>query len=74
MRIDLQVPFDEKDEAKRCGARWDTASKVWYIPDGVDQNLSRDGYPNHSNTAAILNPTITLSLSVAKPAGNAGNN
>ncbi|EIP5862260.1 DUF5710 domain-containing protein (plasmid) [Methylocaldum sp. MU1018] len=36
MRIDLQVPFDEKDEAKRCGARWDTASKVWYIPDGVD--------------------------------------
>lgn len=31
MRIDLNVPYDEKDEAKRLGARWDLARKVWYI-------------------------------------------
>ena len=35
-RIDLQVPFPQKDEAKRLGARWDVALKKWYVPDGVD--------------------------------------
>ncbi|MDQ1835226.1 DUF5710 domain-containing protein [Massilia scottii] len=34
-RIDLNVPFGEKDEAKGLGARWDGSLKLWYIPDGV---------------------------------------
>jgi exodeoxyribonuclease VII large subunit len=36
--IELNVPFLEKDEAKRLGARWNNATKRWYIPDGVDHN------------------------------------
>lgn len=36
MRIDLQVPFADKDIAKRRGARWDPGHKTWYI-----QNTSR---------------------------------
>jgi hypothetical protein len=35
-KIDLQVPFSEKDEAKRLGARWDGKQRTWYVPDGVD--------------------------------------
>lgn len=31
MRLNLNVPFAEKDEAKQLGARWDAARKVWYI-------------------------------------------
>jgi hypothetical protein len=31
MRIDLEVPFAEKDLAKKRGARWDLARQVWYI-------------------------------------------
>jgi hypothetical protein len=27
----LDVPFDEKDEAKRLGAKWDSNSKLWYL-------------------------------------------
>lgn len=34
-RINLQVPFSEKDEAKRLGARWDPDKKVWYISEGM---------------------------------------
>ncbi len=34
--IELNVPFMEKDEAKRLGARWNSAAKRWYIPNGVD--------------------------------------
>lgn len=37
--IELNVPYVEKDEAKRLGARWNVASKRWYIPAGVDQKL-----------------------------------
>lgn len=35
MRTNLKVPFAEKDEAKKLGARWDAARKLWYV-DGVD--------------------------------------
>ena len=36
MRINLQVPFVEKDAVKALGARWDGALKVWYIKDLKD--------------------------------------
>lgn len=32
----LNVPFAEKDEAKRLGAKWDAAQRKWYVPQGVD--------------------------------------
>ncbi|MFA5490051.1 MAG: ATP-dependent helicase [Candidimonas sp.] len=30
-RIDLNVPYSDKDVVKALGARWDSARKVWYI-------------------------------------------
>ena len=30
----LNVPFNEKDEVKRKGARWNPELKKWYVPDG----------------------------------------
>ncbi|MDP5542475.1 DUF5710 domain-containing protein [Pseudomonas aeruginosa] len=35
-RIDLAVPFGQKDEAKALGAKWDPVLKVWYAPEDVD--------------------------------------
>lgn len=35
--IELNVPFIEKEDAKRLGARWNSGSKRWYIPQGVDR-------------------------------------
>jgi hypothetical protein len=32
----LNVPFEEKDEAKALGARWNPQLKSWYIPIGKD--------------------------------------
>jgi ribonuclease HI len=29
-RVDLKVPYAEKEEAKRMGARWDPSAKVWH--------------------------------------------
>jgi hypothetical protein len=36
MRIDLKVPFAEKDTAKALGARWDAARRIWYVKDVSD--------------------------------------
>lgn len=38
MRMNLKVPFNEKDEAKKLGARWDAARKLWYV--GSDENIA----------------------------------
>jgi putative DNA primase/helicase len=34
-RTYLAVPYAEKDDAKRLGAKWDRAEKAWYVPAGV---------------------------------------
>lgn len=31
MRVNLVVPFQDRDKAKALGARWDTALRVWYV-------------------------------------------
>ena len=36
-RINLNVPFEEKEEVKRLGARWDKQHKTWYIPCSMDR-------------------------------------
>src|SRR5690606_41126812 len=30
-RLYLEVPFEEKDEARAFGARWDPKKKLWWI-------------------------------------------
>ena len=34
--ISLKVPFNEKDQAKALGARWNAEAKHWYVPQGVE--------------------------------------
>jgi hypothetical protein len=36
MAVFLDVPFADKDEAKRFGARWDPQARRWFVPHGVD--------------------------------------
>ncbi len=36
MRVNLEVSFEEKDEAKSLGAQWDPARKTWYLRDVED--------------------------------------
>lgn len=35
----INVPYSQKDEAKRLGARWDSNRATWYVPDGLDLGL-----------------------------------
>lgn len=38
-RVDLRVPYVEKEEAKALGARWDSQRRLWYAPAGLDLSL-----------------------------------
>jgi hypothetical protein len=31
----IAVPYEQKDDARRLGARWDAAARTWYVPEGV---------------------------------------
>jgi exodeoxyribonuclease VII large subunit len=58
--IELNVPFMEKDDAKRLGARWNSASKRWYIPAGIDNALFArwlpQGVGDNNIEVAVLEP------------------
>jgi hypothetical protein len=32
----LDVPYKDKDEAKKLGARWDAERKAWFVPDSIN--------------------------------------
>jgi hypothetical protein len=57
MRFDLKVPFADKDTAKRLGARWDAARKIWYVVDkGGMAPFSNWSPTPHDETSAAPAP------------------
>jgi len=38
-KIYLTVPFAQKDEAKKLGAKWDAPQKKWYVLEDNDLSL-----------------------------------
>lgn len=40
-KIYLQVPFSQKEEAKKAGAKWDTTEKEWYCEGNITSELER---------------------------------
>ena len=62
--INLKVPFNEKDQAKSLGARWNAEAKLWYVPQGVD------AAPFEKWLSSALNPSPNMApaQAAAKPA------
>lgn len=56
MKTYLDVPYAEKDFAKRYGAKWDSAAKKWYVSgsEPIPYMLRRfmNGYKPQSNINA----------------------
>lgn len=40
-RVLLSVPFSRKEEAKKLGARWSPAERLWWIPASNKQALAQ---------------------------------
>ena len=54
MRTNLKVPFTEKDDAKKLGAKWDAARKIWYIEDKTDMTPFARWAPSPDNSSAAV--------------------
>lgn len=64
MRHNLKVPFAEKDEAKKLGARWDPARKLWYIDSKLDAGLFARWQPSPHDGSA---PAAAAPRSASRP-------
>jgi hypothetical protein len=62
--INLKVPFNEKDQAKSLGARWNAEAKLWYVPQGVDAAPFEKWLSSAPNVA----PNMAPAQADAKPA------
>ncbi len=70
--INLKVPFNEKDQAKSLGARWNAEAKLWYVPQGVDAAPFEKWLSSAPNAAPNLAPTQPATKPAAQ--ANAGTN
>jgi len=54
--IALKVPFNEKDQAKALGAKWNAESKHWYVPQGVNAEPFAKWFTTGASTAPVNTP------------------
>ncbi len=64
----LNVPFAEKDKVKALGGRWDSGTKKWYVPHGVDIRPFEAWCSTSSQDAATLEKKSSTKAGKVKPA------
>ena len=69
MRINLKVPFAQKEAAKELGARWDAARKIWYVVDPESIEVFADWMPEtEAASGATAFPAATAKPSASPKA------
>jgi hypothetical protein len=63
LRVDLSVPFLEKNAARRLGARWDHEARVWFVPENSDPSPFARWLPKRGQTN-IRAPSYWIAQSV----------
>ena len=48
-RFYLNCPYDNKEDCKALGGRWDNDARKWYVPDDADRNLFKEWWPLNSS-------------------------
>lgn len=60
MRINLNVPYSEKDHAKRCGAKWDAAGRTWYVENVENLGPLMRWIPSHLKQQSVAVQELKL--------------
>lgn len=68
--INLKVPFNEKDQAKSLGARWNAELKLWYVPPGVDATPFEKWFTDTPTNAPATSKNISKSSTQAVAPNN----
>lgn len=71
MRVYLNVPYNEKDIAKRRGCRWDGLKKLWYIENPLHIELYTNWIPEYILKNTLIKQASTAS-NVSKSRGKHG--
>ena len=70
--ISLNVPFNEKDQAKALGARWNAEAKHWYVQHGIEAAPFEKWFtnaPTQATSQAVekMNPEANSASTNIKP-------
>ncbi len=49
----LDVPYEERREAKEAGAKWDRSAKRWYVPEGLEDRSGLERWEPDRSAAAV---------------------
>ncbi len=66
MKQFLNVPFEEKDIAKKLGAKWDPLDGRWYAPNGEKALISRWPYL-YSDITELVDEIAIMAETMASP-------
>ena len=47
-RFYLNCPYDDKEECKALGGRWDNDARKWYVPGDMDKDMFKVWWPSGS--------------------------
>ena len=73
----LTVPYKEKEQAKKLGAKWDKENKLWYAPEGTDLNQLSAWLPENARApepVRTLPPQEEFALALEKAGLDLGGN
>jgi hypothetical protein len=59
MRVNLRCPFQDKDQARQLGARWDPKLRVWYVDNTSDLVPFARWLPATASTSGAAEGTST---------------
>ena len=68
----LSVPYKEKEQAKKLGAKWDKEAKSWYAPEGADLNKLEKWLPDREKAAEVRLPSLSPQEEFAQTLEKAG--
>ena len=54
----IYCPFEEKDECKFNGGKWDNDKKMWYIPQGIDNEPFKNWFYPYKNKENFIEKQI----------------
>lgn len=60
MRVNLQCPFSEREQAKSAGAMWDAKRRVWYVKGVTDYRPFLKWLPNGPPRNQSKKPKLTV--------------
>lgn len=63
----LKVPFNEKDQAKSLGAKWNAELKQWYVPQGIDAMPFKKWFTNSPAVFKSITETVGQPVNDSQP-------